>query len=118
MDYDDRILEFGVPLDNGYSIKPYNFGDNYDYTIFKNEKRVNQYSKSVAPANITTRHKVGKFIQQHTSNDEQFNRVRNDLEQLLIIYFEKYQEAKLSKQNKEISERRQKIEEALKEYSD
>lgn len=116
MDYDDKILEFGVSLDDGYSIKPYNFGDNYDYTIFKNEKRVNQYSKSVAPANITTRHKVGKFIQQHTSNDEQFNRVRNDLEQLLIIYFEKYQEAKLSKQNKEISERRQKIEEALKEY--
>lgn len=116
MDYNEKMLEFGVTLDDGYTIKPYNFKDTYDYTIFKDEKRVNQYSKSVAPANITTRHKVGKFIDEHTKSDDDFNRVRNELEQLLIIYFDKYQEARLSKQNKEIKERREKIESGLNEY--
>lgn len=109
----DEILEYGLPLNTPYSIKPLSTGDYFEYVTYNRHMKLSTYLKQKAPSELDGRSKVRKFIKEHSDNPEQ---VIRDLEDLLIIQFDIMHEEYTSNLKKEIKEQREAIDSALEQY--
>lgn len=115
-EFTDEILTYGVRLNNGYSIKPFSHGDKCDYSLFKNNKRINFIKNAPLPSSLSNRSKLGKFISKNTSGDEERENTIADLEDLLIKFYDIKKEREKSKFDEEMTKKRNAIDESLSFY--
>lgn len=123
--FSEEILEYGIKLKEGYSVKPISYQkDNaYNYIIFKDKVRKDIITSKNSPEILTDEERIKKFINKYTSNQEESKKVCKDLEEFLIYSWDKKMECeslekKLMKKTVSSEERIKALEETVKKLED
>ena len=123
--FSEEILEYGIKLKEGYSVKPVSYHEDnaYNYIIFKDKVRKDIITSKNSPEILTDEERIKKFINKYTSNQEESKEVCKDLEEFLIYSYDKKMECELLEKKfmeKTVSseERIKALEETVKELED
>lgn len=120
-------LDYGIKLEDGFTIKPVPFKKGCKYYFFNDEKKLINELKGDAPLSITERSTVGVEIKKHLNPNGTLNKLGvtqlfDDLKVAMNSFVDEYVEVEIEtqKQNEmdELAQNRQSYEEGLNLFND